>query len=66
MVFFFPILDGRKIKEMNILSNATFHISDLSHTCEGNCWKLDGFGELAWSLDSFIYFQLSHELEFSW
>jgi len=51
---------------MYVVSNITFHTSDISLTFEGDCWKLGGFGGLARSLGSFIYFQLSHELEFSW
>ncbi|CAJ2634441.1 unnamed protein product [Trifolium pratense] len=42
------------------------NVRDISYTCEGNCWKFGSFDKLVRSLGSFIYFQLSYELEFSW
>ncbi|KAG5559994.1 hypothetical protein RHGRI_003320 [Rhododendron griersonianum] len=38
--------------------------TDLPNTCDGYCWEFGDPSELVWYLGSFLYFQLSHELEF--
>ncbi|KAI8566131.1 hypothetical protein RHMOL_Rhmol02G0015800 [Rhododendron molle] len=38
---------------------------DLPNTFDGYCWEFGDLSELVWYLGSFLYFQLSHELEFN-